>query len=186
MKLKDIVKHAAVYLGLEKVIGYVESGSYSDDGDALTGVDVLTRCANLVLNELACAYVPMIKTENLTLNGDRAYYSSLSDAPRRILCVKDVLNNDVKYETFAEYMKTEPNAATVKYEYFPPNYDLSDTVGYDESQLPARVISYGVAAEYSLTVKAFDESLMWRDRFENALKQTNRQKNTVIKGRQFI
>ncbi|MDY6367649.1 MAG: hypothetical protein SPL13_03925, partial [Clostridia bacterium] len=105
MKLKDVVKHAAVYLGLIKAVGYLENGEYAEDGDAMSAVDTLTRCANLVLNELACAYVAMVKTENITLDGDKVYYSTLSDAPRRILCVSDANGNAVHYEVMAEYLK---------------------------------------------------------------------------------
>lgn len=185
MKLKDIAKHAALYLGLEKAVGYIENGAYEEDGDALSTVDLLTRCSNLVLNELAGVFIPMVKTEALEVDGDRAYYSAFSDAPRRIRSVKNANGDEVRFEVFATYMTVDASAAQVEYEYFPPNYDLGDTVGY-ENEISARAIAYGVAAEYSIIQKAFDESLLWRDRFEKALKKAVPQKNGVIKGRAFV
>ena len=60
MTVKDIVRLSAIYLNMENVVKYLDGG---EDNDALNGVNTLTVCANIVLNELACTYIPMIKTE---------------------------------------------------------------------------------------------------------------------------
>ncbi|MDY6367929.1 MAG: hypothetical protein SPL13_05405, partial [Clostridia bacterium] len=65
-------------------------------------------------------------------------------------------------------------------------YDLNDNVGYEERDIPSRIIAYGVAAEYSLTARAFEESLMWRDRYEKGIKQAVPKKSATLKGREFI
>lgn len=186
MKLKDIVKYAALYLGLEKVVGYVESGSYSTDSNALYSTDVLTRCANLVINELASTYFPIKKREEIACEDMKAYYSAFTETPLEIKAVEDLNGEKADYTVFPEYLKTYLNAVVVEYEYLPPNYDLNDTVGYSEKEIPARVIAYGVAAEYSLTVKSFDESLLWHDRYEKSLSHIIAPKNVSVKGRIFI
>ena len=186
MKLKDLVKNAAVYLGLEKVVSYIESGAYSSDSNALYSTDALTRCANLVVNELACTYFPMEKTEEIITEDGKAYYSSFTETPLEIKSVKSLNGEKADFTVYPEYIKTYESAVIIGYEYLPPNYDLNDTVGYKEKEIPARVIAYGVAAEYSLTVKAFDESVMFRDRYEKALEKIVAPKNAVAKGRVFI
>lgn len=186
MKLKDIVKCAAVYLGLEKVVSYIESGAYSSDSDALYSTDTLTRCANLVINELACAYFPVKKTEEIAVEEGKAYFSAFTETPLEIKSVKNLSGENTDYTVYPEYIKTYENAVIVEYEYLPPNYDLNDIIGYKEKDVPARVIAYGVAAEYSLTVKAFDESVLWHDRYEKALAGIIAPKNAVAKGREFI
>ena len=186
MKLKDIVKYAAVYLGLEKVVSYIESGAYSSDSNALYSTDTLTRCANLVINELACTYFPMRKTEQVACEDFKAYYSSFTETPLEIKGVKGLNGENADYSVFPDYLKTYESEITVEYEYLPPNYDLNDSIGYAEKDIPARVIAYGVAAEYSLTVKSFDESVLWRDRYEKALATMIAPKNANIKGRVFI
>lgn len=186
MKLKDIVKHAAVFLGLEKVVAYIENGTYSEDSNALYSTDVLTRCANLVINELACSYFPMKKTETVESENGKAYYSSFTETPLEIKSVKTANGEKAVYTVFPEYIATSDGTVEVEYEYLPANYDLNDNVGYSEKEIPSRVMAYGVAAEYSLTVKAFDESLLFHERYENALAKIIAPKNAVAKGRVFL
>ena len=186
MKVKDIVKNAAVYLGLEKVVSYIENGEYSSDSNALTATDTLTRCANLVINELACTYFPMKKTEQIACEDGKAYYSSFTETPLEIKSVCDENGEKIGFTVYPEYVKTDKSTATVEYEYLPPNYDLNDTVGYKERDVPARVIAYGVAAEYLLTVRAFDESVLFHDRYEKALCKILAPKNATSKGRAFL
>lgn len=186
MKIKDIVKNAAVYLGLEKVVAYIENGEYALDSNALAATDILTRCANLIVNELACTYFPMKKTEEITCEGGRAYYSAFTETPLEIKSVKDDHGDDITFTVYPEYVKTDKSTAVVEYFYLPPNYDLNDTVGYKEKEVPARVIAYGTASEYLLTVKAFDESVLFHDRYEKALAKILAPKNARAKGRAFV
>ena len=186
MKIKDIVKHAAVYLGLEKVVRYIENGEFSGDGNALSEVDTLTRCANLVINELACSYIPVIKRESVNGGGSRIDFSSLTETPLKVVGVEDENGDSVIFETFPDYVKTYAAAAYITYEYVPSNGGLNDDIGYAEKDVPSRVIAYGVAAEYSLTVKAFNESVEWRERFLEEITALTGFKTGVMKGRAFI
>lgn len=186
MKLKEIVKYAAVYLGLEKVVAYLENAEFSSDQNALAAVDSLTRCANLVINELACAFIPLKKQEEITAGDGKIYYSSLSETPLEIKNLTDESGKTAKFSVFPEYIATDAGKFSVEYEYAPANYGLDDTVGYSEREISARAIAYGVAAEYSMTVKSFDESVLFREKYENALSRILYQKNSVIKGRSFL
>ena len=186
MKVKDIVKHAAVYLGLEKAVRYIENGEFATDGNALSEVDHLTRCANLVINELACSYLPVVKRESVNGAGCRIDFSSLTETPLKVIGVEGENGDSVIFETFPDYVKTYAQAAYITYEYIPSNSGLNDDIGYAEKDVPSRVIAYGVAAEYSLIVKAFSESVEWRERFADEITKLSGFKTGVIKRRAFI
>jgi hypothetical protein len=182
MTVKDIVRLSAIYLNMENVVKYLDGG---EDNDALGAVNTLTVCANIVVNELACTYIPMIKTEPVTPKKGRVYFSELTETPLEIISVKDG-DNELSFSFDPEYIVVSSSAKTVSYKYLPPNYGLTDNTGYKETQVPVRVLAYGTVAEYCLTIGAFSESVMWRNRFNEAISALCLPKSVSTHARSFV
>ncbi len=187
MKIKDIIRTAAIYLGRERIIEYLENGENTlEDANLMSQINNLTRCANLVINELCCNYVPMVKSETVDCADGKIYFSELSETVLEIEKVTDTFGENVEYSFSPEFLTVSLPTVIVTYKFLPPTYGLTDEIGYSERDLGRRVIAYGVAAEFLLTEHDFNESVMWHDRFTDALSRVVKIKNSKIKGRSFI
>ena len=183
MTIKDIVKITATCLGRENVASYLEKNE--EKGDALNQVDVMTRCANLVINELACTFVPMVYREKVNFVDGKFVIENLSHNVIRILKVLDQYGESVHFETSSTSVLSSVDSGYIEYAYIPDNYGLTETIGYQESQVPARVIAFGTAAEFCLTESSFDESVIWHKKYMDALAEFMRPKNFNIKARSW-
>ena len=187
MKLKDVVKLSAIYLGREGVVNYLDSngvGTYS--GDVISDVDTLTRCANMVVSELACSYIPLKSKEVVVSEDGKVSFTDLTETALKIIGVYDENGEEVPYEIFPEYIKTDKSTVKVEYEYLPSNYGLTDNLGYTERQVPSRILAYGVTAEFCLTERSFEESVLWRKRYTDAVSQLTTLKSGKIRQRRFV
>ena len=185
MTIKDIIKISATYLGKNNVIGYLSenSGNY---GDAVVQIDNLTRCANLVIGELAASYFPMEKSENKVSENGRVPFSSFTEEVTRVMDVCDLNGGKVSYKVKPLFIEVDCPSVVVKYRYLPSNYGLTDAIGYNETQVSARIIAYGVCSEYSIIERNFDESIAWRNRFNEEIKKLILPKNGTAKKRSWI
>jgi hypothetical protein len=186
MIIKDVIKLSATFLGRENVVRYLETEEQTSDLNLLATVDTLTRCANLVINELAVSYVPMLKKERVKAKGGRVFYSDLSERVLEIMGAFDLDGNQIYFKQSPEYIETSYDEYMVEYACLPLNLGINDKTGYDEGRLPARVIAYGVTAEFCFTEHAFDESVLWHNRFTGALSTMLSPKSKIIKPRRFI
>ena len=185
MLIKDIILVASSLLGRQDVKFYLEEGSY-EDYSTLTTINNFIACANLVINELACTYIPMVKTEKVNTSNGKIYYSSLTETPLEIKDVFDDYGNSLLYIIHHEFVDVGLNEVNVEYNYLPPTYSENDKIGYEERDINARAIAYGVCAEFLLMERAFDESVMWHDRFVQSIAQKIKPKNSFVKARRFI
>ena len=72
MSIKEILKNAALLLGRDNVIDYCNGVTVNDD--TLRTVNNMTGLINLVLSELACTYIPMVKRETVRTSNVKIYY----------------------------------------------------------------------------------------------------------------
>ena len=185
MKLKDIVRNSAIYLGLDSVKNYIDNVGTAT-AETLKEVDLLTNLANLVIGELASAYVPMLYSETETAESGKIYFSALSKDPVKITAVKDGYGNNADFKIFPEYIAVKDGSYEITYQYIPSNYNLTDDLGYKPQDVPAPAFSYGLCAEYCITRCRFEEAVAWRKRYVAALEKVLAPKNRVMKGREFI
>jgi len=185
MKLYDILVTSAILLGKNDAIEYLGATSQNKDFETLVTVDNLTRAANIVISELAFTYIPMIKEERVQVENGKIKFEDLSE---KILDLIGVYESEkaIKYKLRSDRIEVDATTVTVKYSYLPSNYDVHDEIGYKESEVSARILAYGVNSEYLLIEHAFEESLMWRDRYTKALERLVLPKSTKIKGRAWM
>lgn len=183
MTVKDVIKLTATLLGRENIIEYLKT----DEGDSNTlyQVDVMTRCANIVINELSTTYVPMCICEDVMPVDGKVYFVDLKESPLKILKVYSSNGKETNFSFHHEYLIT-PDARKIEYQYIPANYGITDTVGYKERQVPVRVLAYGTAAEYCLTERAFDDAVTWHKKYMDAIQEICSPKNVMVKHRRFV
>ena len=195
MTVKDIIKKSAELLNMKDVLLYLNNVENSPSQETLATVSSLTGLSNLVLNELAVTFVPMTTTETKIVTNGKLNFSSLTKTPYKIISVCDEYGESVFYTLTPTAIKVSLRTVVVTYAYIPSNYGLTDVVGYTESEISSRLISYALCAEYLITVSAFDEAVMWRKRFTEELEalfkasesaEVSAPKTKMMKGRRFI
>jgi hypothetical protein len=187
MTIKQIIKTTAVYLGRDDIIAYLDGELFDTPEDVLKEleqeVNSLTKCANLVINQLATEYVPLKSIDVVRSDNGQILYTSFPSNPIDILAVYDVYGNKLEYKILPLYLLTKPEAVKVEYTYLPPEYNLEETIAYTENKVPIRIIAYGVTAEYTMISGRFDEAILWDKRYKNSILNILMPKNSVIKGR---
>lgn len=185
MKIKDIIFLAGTYLNREDVLSYLNGDTSNADENLMIQLDTFTRCANIVISELASTYLPLIKSEEFISKNGKVYYKDLTE---RVLTIKGVYDLSMKERDCSistEYLKTDLEKGIVRYQYMPSNYGIDDEIGYTEKDVTPRVLCFGVLGEFCLTERRFEESVMWRNRYVEEIANIVVPKNKSIKQRRF-
>lgn len=172
MKIYDAVYTAAVFLQLDTLCdGLLNEELDKSNPSAVLGeeamreLDLLMRCCNLVLHELAEGDFPLRAQSTLTAKNGKIAYAQLPHKAVDICTVK----KDGKNVPFREFYDgiTVPfsGACEVTYTFAPPVLTLADSSPYVGSKPSARLVAYGIAREYCLISGMTDDASMWDSRF---------------------
>lgn len=187
MKLSEIVAAAATLLGREEINEYLSDTTTENvSATTLAEVDTMTRLANLVLNELAGSYIPMVCTEKVTPVNGRVYYSELDRKILKIRGVYDDYGRKLFFVVHPEYLHARGEADSVEYEYLPDNLGLTEETGYLDKDVSVSVLAYGLAAEVCLSENRFDEAVMWRKRYSDGVASFALPESAVMKSRCWL
>lgn len=187
MKIREIIKIAAVFTAREKVYSSLSSSATETDKTVLSEIDLFTRLVNLVTSELAASYIPMKKEEKITATDGIVRYSALKENPIKILGVYDSYGNKLSFNVFPEYMRVcGGGEITLIYAYAPANAGLDEETGYTERDVSAEVLALGTAAEYCLTEGRTEEAVAFRKRFSDGVERFCMPENKRIKRRGWL
>lgn len=104
---------------------------------------------NAVLDELARGYFPLDTEEEMSSESGVYSFAGFLKSPLKINRVTDG-QNPVEWRIFPNYLQTEAHRITVFYEYAPPALGEDDEFFYPVFAVSARLVGYGMAAEYFL------------------------------------
>ena len=185
MTIKEIIKITALAFGRENVVKYLNGKSTADD-ETLCMVNNLVALANLVISELACSYIPMVKKEVAYVKLGKVYYKDLAEQALKIRSVKNMANIDLDFKQNSEYISVSASQVLVEYEFLPSNYDLDSVIGYVSKDVSAGTLSFGVSAEFAISEGRFDEAVAFHKRYADAINELCLPKNNRIKDRCWI
>lgn len=189
MTIKDIVELASVYLQLEDVLSTSDFSSSLNasvnpqvTADEITtrNINLLIRCTSLVLSEIATDFIKLKKQETLPVVNSQISYNAFSENVLDVLKVKTLGEMPLKFKKHPEaVMVNHDGNVLVEYRYLPASYKaLSDEiVGFD--LVPARIIAYGVASEYSFISGMNSEASIWDERFKNAMLSLSKKSGNI-------
>lgn len=184
MTVKEVIQTTAIMIGRNDIVDYFNGKSSGTD--TVENVSSLEGLVNLVINELSCTYIPLVKVETVIVTLGKVYFSDLSE---KILHVRGVYSQHgkaVPYTETAKYLSVDMDKVDIEYEYTPKLLKLDDQIGYDEKDVPTRVLAYGVAAEFAISERRFDEAVTFHKRYVDALSEMFAPKNSIIRQRSFI
>ena len=185
MTIRKIASMVATFIGWRELKNYIDTdeGYYGECVEKAK--QTLTELTNVVINELACSYIPALTVEDVTSVNGRVYYNTLSKTPLKVIKVCDKFGNELAFSSSPEYITVGSLAVTVEYEYAPEAVGFNDNICYMEKDVPARVIAYGVTAEYCIVDGDFDQAVMWHKRYTDAVADICLPKNATVKRRSW-
>ncbi len=159
MQVKEIIELTALLLGEELT---------KDIKDQ----DLLVKCYNLVEQELATDYFPILEVDKHFNVGERIYYHDFSRKPYMIRSIQDFRGDKVNYRLFPEYLAIQKNydggTFFVKYYYLPEEKELYSHSTYGAEYI--HILKYGVAAEYCLAIGNFELAKIYSDKYKERIK----------------
>ena len=183
MTVKDVVKVQAMLLGMEEVVDYVSGKVSVTDSATKEATDIMCRCVNLTISELAGTYIPM--TSSFSATKEEIEFKDFPHSVIEIIEVTDQTGKPKKFDFTPLKISGLKLGDIIEYAYLPKEYGMDDEIGYTETEVPIRLLAYASSAEYSLVERAFDEAIMWRNRFVEELKTVLKPKNFKIKARRW-
>ena len=165
MSVKDIIILACEFTENQSLGQALENNSVLDEEQSEI-CDSLVKCFNLVNNEVASEYIPIVKWQRVSTTNFKVEYSSLSSKVLHIISVRDSLGRKVKFKAYDSYLMAFANTVDIIYQAEPAELAI-DSEFY--STLPNRIYAYGIAREYYFQQTLFDEADIWEERFKNTL-----------------
>ena len=170
MTVREIAEEAAILIGIMDLYSYLTDEGIPDNASqAEKDTDILVRCVNIVLGEIANEYVPLKKTAEIESDDGLIRYEDFGDVVLDILAAEDEHGNNLKYSLYPDYFKVRPGKVKVEYTYLPERKKLDDEVDYKSGRVTGRIIAYGVAGEYCLINGDYEEAYMWDKRYKDGL-----------------
>ena len=185
MEVKDILKLAIVFLDKKELLedetflttlpeDYVSSEKRQQE------INHLLLCFNLVYNEIARDYMPLLQKEEIEFVDDKFSYNSLQKVLLDVVSLKNLNHKNLKYKMYPTYLYAKAQKAIIEYFYEPDNLEVDDEIENFGGRIPARVFAYGVAMEYSFLSSQSTEALIWEQRYKESLLVISRKKSEIV------
>ncbi len=174
MTVKDILKIVCEFIEQNEILSKWNASIALNTYEQNT-VDFLVKCFNLVNQEIASEYLPLLCTEAVDVENDFLDFSSLSNKVLNIVSVEDENSMTLRYKKYPNSIKIFGYAKSVTYNFLPEDLTISDDVSLFNG-LTARVYAYGIASEFFLVKGMSSEAQIFEERFKQGLFALSRQK----------
>lgn len=191
MTVKEVVALAAGCLGREDLLSALDKGEDEISEEEKLECDALLRCYNFTENEVALDYCPIRREDRVEITENKIYYTELSQAPvniRKVVC-GGYLARFVTYPAYILMSDDRQGSALVVYDCIPCTKNAFDEQSEfsEESGISARLLAYGVAAQYCLVNGENGRAALWDKKFRDALRAKNIFRRTVrVRSRRWV
>ncbi len=169
MTVKEIIKQSAIFLNLEGVIKYLETGACENYLTALEEVKLLVDCYNVVTEEIASSHCRFKATETFSPKNNRVKLSEFSLNPLAIISVKNKQNSKINAKILPTEIANVSEQIIVDYYYIPTPKTIEDISDFTATQIKKRILVYGVITEYLLIKGSYEEASLWHDKYAQSL-----------------
>ena len=171
MTVKEIIKLSAEMAGESEVVNLLSDGAPNDITYAKKVKDLLLRCNNLIIEEIATEYFPQKHLEKITAVEDgKIYFSMLSKSPFKILRVFAPNGQKVPYKLVNDYILVNRDSVSVEYLYRIPAEKEDDESYFSNTQIGPYVLAYGICAQYLTERGRISESEIFQEKYMNGLR----------------
>lgn len=193
----DELKKTSTYMGIGQnviseiidgvIVGEIVNPNVTIDESQQKEIIRLVNCLNLILDEIACDYFPLLKTESIIPEDNyKINIASLSKDLLKIYKLTNKYGKNIAYKLFPEYIYCPCSFAEITYSYKPEKVNLLTDLK-EFSFLSERTIAYGVITEYLILCGQYDEASFWEKRYKDSLLSTYRKRSDIIvKSRRWV
>ncbi|MDE6373955.1 MAG: hypothetical protein K2L72_05590 [Clostridia bacterium] len=178
MKVKEIICETMRLIGREDAADELESGLPTDGAARLKRA--LLTYLNAVLDELARGYFPLDTEEEMSSENGVYAFAGFLKGPLKINRVTDG-KNSIEWRISPDYLHTNAKNVTVYYEYAPPVLGEDDEFFYPVFAVSARLVEYGMAAEYFLVAGDGSAYSAWESKYRGEIE--NLLSKSSVRGR---
>ncbi len=167
VSVSETVATAARLVSRADIAAKAEAGNAQDEEVAL-----LVRCFNLVESELALDIFPLTRVETLEAGDGFLPFSAFKNPPVKIVSVRSTSDMGIPFSVTEGgiALKRPATSVQVKYIFAPSEKPL---LGSSENNVSMRLMAYGTAAQYLLSVGRFEESAAFEAKFRDAVRAAN-------------
>ena len=181
MKVKEILENVCVYLGKEEIL---DSNLFNETGEEIStlaqkDLNKMVKCLNLILEEIACNYLYIVKEKEIELKNGEINVYDIDDNILEIISIKNKFGKNLRYKYNEDKIVCLASRAVVTYKVYPKEVGIDSIVEGFGGRLTSRVIAYGVASEYCYQEMLYDDASIWETRFKNALLMHSRKKGEI-------
>ena len=166
MTVKDILKIVCEFVGEREILKKL-SQSESLSAREQEKVDIMTRCFNLVNQEIASDYLPFLTKESVDTEGI-INFENLQKSVVHVYEIKNRFGMNLKFRLFPNFVEVTGHAKSIVYSFLPDELSLESEVEAP-CNLTARIFAYGVASEYLLIDGISQDAEIWENRFKESL-----------------
>ena len=164
--VKNVISLAAKLLGIyDRVEGYLSGKSNEENQKA---VESLVACFNIVENELAVDYIPIVCEETLLAASGGINYKNFSKKVVYVISVYDHTGKEVDIRRETSRIVLQDGSYVVRYAVAPNEKAIEQSSDY-EIGVFERILAYGVAAEYCLQKGLYEEHGVWNKKYKLAI-----------------
>lgn len=195
MKIRDIVELAAVLLQNNELINTNVFWHRENENNEYVqkvikerlDLQQLIRCANLVVKEVACEFIPLTFRQIIKSEGGAIPYTKFEKTLLSIKSIKDLNGETVTAYTMPNYLAIEEGTFAVTYNYIPSDKEFFEDIDFKGDKASDRIFAYGTASEYCLINGDYDNALYWERRYKDALEVlTGKETIALVPKRRWI
>lgn len=188
MKVKDLIKDVCIFIGREDLTQnniFDTSQQAPSEWDSFE-INRLVAFYNNIYKEIATCYLPLFYEEEIEFVDGIFEYSNLEKNIIDIYKLKNVFGENVVFEAFPTYIKSNALFAKIVYSFCPSDVLISATedINFFGGKILPQVIIYGIAREFALLNREYTEAEIWNKKFkENLLNAVQRKTSVHMKNR---
>lgn len=164
MEVENVIKQVATLLQLTNVMEADFENFENLDVQTKKDINLILSSINEVLCDVATEYLPLKKSESITVSGGEFDLTTLTNF-YKLLSVKT--NNE--YTLDFETLKIDDGTYKIEYMHLPEIYEIDDEITEFDSRLTTYNLAYGVAGEFCIISGNYSEAEMWNSKFLNAM-----------------
>ncbi len=180
MTVKEILTMASQFLNIEEEVkNYLQSDS---EENVSATFKVLLNSLNIVNNEIASDYFPLLHCEEIDIQNNKIFYEDLAKEVKDVYSIKSLdESSEYRFRCYDEYLKVNAGGRVkIVYSYNPPLLHLTDNAFSFGGKINTRAFALAVASEYCYIKNIFDEAKVWHERFEQSLQNNLSKKGNLI------
>ncbi len=182
MTVKEVLTLATAFLNLQTEFEGLINGVGSADARTQKEFDNLQLALNLCYQDIAQNYLPLLYTQELTIENNKIY---LSDITKELCQVYSITSIDgkkgYKFKVFDNYIDTNVNGLVkITYSYVPVKLNLNDTINNFAGRISKKCLAMGTVSEYCYISGLYEDAALWGERYKDDLKTETRKRGEIV------